>query len=205
MKICIKCKNNFSLDNFNKVNKVGYKQYTQSQCKVCQAEYSAYYRLTHPNYHKIYYEDNKKCYKENKIKFQLVNPDYDKSYYQFNKKRIIAQQNEHTKQRMLKDVNFKLKKSLRNRLYQAIKNLQKVGSAVRDLGCTIPELKEHLEKQWQSGMTWDNWTTDGWHVDHKKALANYDLTNREQFLEACHYTNLQPLWWHENLAKSDKR
>jgi hypothetical protein len=48
-------------------------------------------------------------------------------------------------------------------------------------------------------MTWDNWTTDGWHIDHIKPLASsFDLTDRKQFLEACHYTNLQPLWAKDN-------
>jgi desulfoferrodoxin (superoxide reductase-like protein) len=53
-------------------------------------------------------------------------------------------------------------------------------------------------------MTWDNWTTDGWHIDHIKPLASFDLTDRKQLLEACHYTNLQPLWAKDNLIKSDK-
>ena len=37
-----------------------------------------------------------------------------------------------------------------------------------------------------------------------KPLANFDLTNRDQFLEACHYTNLQPMFWHDNLTKCAK-
>jgi hypothetical protein len=38
----------------------------------------------------------------------------------------------------------------------------------------------------------------------KKALSKFDLNDREQFLETCHYTNLQPLWAEENIAKKDK-
>jgi len=53
-------------------------------------------------------------------------------------------------------------------------------------------------------MTWDNWTLDGWHIDHIKPLASFDLTDRKQLLEACHYTNLQPLWAKDNLTKNDK-
>ena len=95
----------------------------------------------------------------------------------------------------------RLSMSLRNRLNQAIRNEYKAGSAVRDLGCTINELKAHLEALFSPGMNWDNWELDGWHIDHIKPLASFDLTDREQFLEACHYTNLQPLWAKENLSK----
>jgi hypothetical protein len=35
-------------------------------------------------------------------------------------------------------------------------------------------------------------------------LDTFDLTNREQFLQCCHYTNLQPLWWRDNLSKGTK-
>jgi hypothetical protein len=50
-------------------------------------------------------------------------------------------------------------------------------------------------------MTWENWTTNGWHIDHIRPLASFDLTDRQQFLVACHYTNLQPLWATENRKK----
>ena len=98
----------------------------------------------------------------------------------------------------------RLAHNMRSRLWSAISHCQKTGSAVRDLGCTINELRDHLEAQFQQGMTWDNWTRDGWHIDHIKPLASFDLTDREQFKEACHYTNLQPLWAEENLSKGAK-
>jgi len=99
---------------------------------------------------------------------------------------------------------FKLKERLRHRLYIAIKNNSKNGSAVKDLGCTIPELKEYLEKLFSNGMTWENWGLKGWHIDHKKPLSSFDLTNRKELIKAVHYTNLQPMWGIENLKKSNK-
>ena len=53
-------------------------------------------------------------------------------------------------------------------------------------------------------MTWDNYGYDGWHLDHKTPLAAFDLTDREEFLQACHYTNYQPLWSLDNLRKGAK-
>jgi len=53
-------------------------------------------------------------------------------------------------------------------------------------------------------ITWENHSRAGWHIDHIKPLISFDLIEREQFLEACHYTNLQPLWAKENLRKGSK-
>ncbi len=102
------------------------------------------------------------------------------------------------------DISYKLKKNLRSRLYQALKGNYKTGSAVSDLGCSIEEFKAHIEKQFTEGMTWDNWSRTGWHIDHKTALANFDLTIEEQLLKACNYRNLQPMWAEDNLSKGAK-
>jgi len=85
----------------------------------------------------------------------------------------------------------------------AIKKHSKTGSAVRDLGCSIDELKQHLESKFLPGMTWNNYGRFGWHIDHIRPLSQFDLTNPEQLKIACHYTNLQPLWWRDNLSKGD--
>ncbi len=71
-------------------------------------------------------------------------------------------------------------------------------------GCSTKELKVHLESQFQEGMTWDNWSLKGWHIDHIKSLASFDLINKEELLKACNYTNLQPLWAFDNLSKGNR-
>ena len=53
-------------------------------------------------------------------------------------------------------------------------------------------------------MTWSNHGKFGWHIDHKIALTRFDLTNREQLLQAVHFSNLQPLWARDNILKSNK-
>lgn len=83
-------------------------------------------------------------------------------------------------------------------------NKYKTTSAVRDLGCTIEFFQTYVESLWQPGMTWENWTKHGWHLDHIKPLASFDLEDPEQCKLAVHYTNLQPLWAHENWVKGAK-
>jgi hypothetical protein len=100
-------------------------------------------------------------------------------------------------------LRVKLGVNLRSRLNKAIKGNYKLGSAVKDLGCSINELREYLEVQFQPGMTWNNWSRDGWHIDHIKPLSSFNLTNREELLKAVHYSNLQPLWAKDNLVKSN--
>jgi hypothetical protein len=104
----------------------------------------------------------------------------------------------------LKDINHRLADNLRSRLRKAIKNNQKTGSAVKNLGCSIKRLKEYLENKFTEGMTWDNYGLKGWHIDHVKPLSSFDLTKAEELKKAVHYTNLQPLWAKDNLSKGAK-
>ena len=108
------------------------------------------------------------------------------------------------KERRETDIQYRLSCNLRRRLTHFIKGRSKNGSAVRDLGCSIEDLKKYLESKFQDGMSWDNYGFYGWHIDHIIPLSSFDLTNREELLKAVHYTNLQPLWAKDNLSKSDK-
>ena len=137
-------------------------------------------------------------HKEEMKRYNDLNKGKKAAWVRRNKEKLNSRRQE----RLKTNIQFRLSISLRNRLRAAIKNGYKSGSAVRDLGCTIPELKFYLEGQFQDGMTWENWTIDGWHIDHKIPLFLYNLEDREQFLQACHYTNLQPMWAEENLRKN---
>ena len=142
---------------------------------------------------KLYYQKNKET-----IAFSY------KKYYSKNRKHIIGRQIANEKIRYKNDINYKLSVRIRKRMYGAIIGNQKAGSAVSDLGCSVEFLKQYLESKFQPGMSWENYGLYGWHIDHIIPLASFDLTDREQFLKACHYTNLQPLWAVDNLRKSDK-
>ena len=165
-------------------------------------------------YDKAYYEANRDKYKAQQKIYRAANVDKKKAqqkiYRAANVDKIKAQTKAYkisirdkNKERYKTDIQYKLSVLLRARFLMALKRNQKTGSAVRDLGCSIGELQTHLESKFQSGMTWDNHGLYGWHIDHIKPLASFDLTDRAQLLLACHYTNLQPLWATDNLSKGD--
>lgn len=139
------------------------------------------------------------------VKAQTKNyfPQYHKKWYRKHKKKILVQQAKYTREKKAKDPIFKLTSRLRVRLWHALKRNFKAGSAVRDLGCTIPFFKEYIEKKFNSRMTWKNWGTY-WELDHVKPLISFDLTNKKQFIKAVHYTNMQPLTKVEHKKKSAK-
>jgi hypothetical protein len=96
----------------------------------------------------------------------------------------------------------KIKNALRSRIKKSLKSNPKRTTTNELVGCSIEELKLHIEKQFQPNMSWDNWSQYGWHLDHIKPLSSAKTI--EEMESLCHYTNLQPLWWRDNLAKRDK-
>jgi hypothetical protein len=68
------------------------------------------------------------------------------------------------------------------------------------LGCSIEKLREHLEKQFTAGMSWENQGI--WHVDHVRPCSSFNLATEEEKHKCFHYTNLQPLWGDENMSKN---
>jgi len=100
------------------------------------------------------------------------------------------------------DHRYRLARSLRNRLYDALDGNYKSGSAVELLGCTIPELITRFDTLFTEGMSWAN--HGKWHIDHKIPLSSFNLEDPQQLAVACHYSNLQPLWAADNLSKGAK-
>jgi len=215
MKICRRCKKTLSVGQFgkNKRSKDG----LRSECRDCKKIESNRWNKKNKKYNKEYraankeklkqknseyYYKNREAILETKKKYIEKNRDtLAKKYrrwYEANKKRIIQEKSI----RYREDLDFRLAYKLRNRLNIAARGGYKSGSAVRDLGCSIVELKAHLESQFTDGMSWENYGR--WHIDHIIPLASFDLSDREQLKCACHYTNLQPLWAEDNLRKGCK-
>lgn len=193
MKYCPKCKRNRPFDLFskNRTKKDGF----AGQCKDCSKEQMA-----------TWYQRNKKKVSLKNKRYRETNKEaviqYSREYYRSHKRTILEKQRVYIVEKQGKDIQFKLSRYLRSRLSIALRGNSKSGSAVKDLGCSITYLKQYLESLFESGMSWDNYGK--WHIDHIKPLSSFDLTDRNQLLKACHYTNLQPLWAKENLIKGGR-
>ena len=142
---------------------------------------------------------------------------YTGRYYQKNRACVLARGAAYRKtekgkaarrtaerRRWVENANFNVASRLRARIRATLKEhgTYKKSRTETLIGCTIPALLLHLESLFQPGMSWAN--RSAWHIDHKRPCASYDLTDPTQQLQCFHYTNLQPLWKADNLAKGKK-
>tara|TARA_R110000851_G_scaffold33896_4_gene90401 strand:+ start:7282 stop:7899 length:618 start_codon:yes stop_codon:yes gene_type:complete len=71
------------------------------------------------------------------------------------------------------------------------------------LGYSAKELKEHLEKQFQPGMSWDN--HGEWHIDHIIPISAHIQSGETNPKVVNCLTNLRPMWAKENISKGGSR
>lgn len=195
MKICSRCKLAQPIFAFSKKKSSsdGYK----SHCKQCDKQLREQNKERDRELKHKHYLNNKEKYLKAHQAYNALHSDHIKQWKR-------SYRSTYEKQRYHDDVFHRLRCVLRSRLRQALRENQKTGSAVNDLGCSIEEFKKHLESLWKPGMSWDNWSKNGWHIDHIRPLNSFNLSNPDEVKQACHYFNLQPLWAEENLQKSDK-
>jgi hypothetical protein len=188
-KVCSKCgiEKPYS-DYFLKKSCVGG---VNSYCKKCHLEKKQLWRKNNP-------EQYKKQIKDYWGKVKVVQTEKKKVWINNNREKY----NSYWTNRKKQEPEFKLLVNMRSRLSGYLKtlNITKKNKTFEIVGCSPQFLKEHLEKQFVDGMTWEN--RNEWHIDHKTPLSS--AKTEEELYKLCHYTNLQPLWAEENLKKSNK-
>ena len=209
-KQCTKCQEVFpaSFEFFHK--KISGKYGVTAKCKNCSKSYNREMYGKHQDKRleskREYGKNNKDKIQERNRKQYLKNREarieHQKQYAETNKDYIRERMREYTINKYHSDPHLKIKMNLSNRMRRFF---SKNGSRTIDfIGCSIDDLKLHLEKQFTDGMSWENYGLYGWHVDHIRPCCSFDLTDPEQQRECFHYTNLQPLWAEDNLAKSGR-
>jgi hypothetical protein len=153
--------------------------------------------------HKIEWEKIKSTpylHAKKKLKGQKYSSEKWKNDLEFRKKHYKYQA-----EKAKNDPQYKMQRVLRQRIRFAIKavNAKKKTRLNESLGCTPQFLVAYLEVRFKDGMTWQN-HGKLWHLDHVKPLASFDLTKKSEQLLANHYTNLCPMWAHENQSKGKR-
>jgi len=203
MKQCRKCFIEYPLNCFVK---------GRAQCSLCRKKANKEWR--NKNKAKI-----KKKNKEKWIKFKS-NPEnlkkrkawysknrdlilqQKKDYYKINKELILKTHKKYERKKLKIDPLFRFQKNIRRRVLAAFKNSYKIGTTKNLIGCSWEELRNHLEKQFEQGMNWQNYGK--WHIDHIIPLSLFDLSKEEEVKKAIHFSNLQPLWAADNLSKGNR-
>ena len=184
MKKCSKCRQEKSISSFylrkSRSSRFPWRIPYLSPCKSCQIDSSK---------------------KQGKTEYRKLSI---KKYQQLNRPSIRVKRREHQKvyqkTRYTNNLQFRLTCLLRARLRMAINGNFNGGLAIKYLGCSVEELKMHLEKQFRENMSWNN--RKKWHIDHIVPLSS--ANTETDIIKLSHYSNLQPLWASENESKGNK-
>lgn len=182
----------------NKIDILSARKEHYQDNKETHAQYGEEYRKTNKNelrqYFKNHYENNK----EEKLEYQ-------RKYYENNKDDIIQRKNKYEKDRRQSDPLFRLRKNCSRAINRILRGTKNNASILDYLPYTIEELKQHLEKQFDDKMTWDNYGRY-WHIDHiiPQSKLLYASMIDENFKKCWALENLHPLEAIANIKKSNK-
>lgn len=199
-KVCTKCNLEKNLTEFNKMSKV--KCGVRSYCRECQKIETKKYKSENKEkikqYNTKWNKENQEYYKKYFEEYYSVNYEREKERKKTWHRNNKEYANNYQKRRKKQDVLFRIISQMRNSVNRYLKYRSKHTFDI--VGCTPQELKEHLEKRFVVGMSWEN--KNLWHIDHIIPLSS--AKTEEELYKLCHFTNLQPLWAEENLKKSNK-
>jgi hypothetical protein len=224
-KKCNKCGKYKSIEDFHKDKKN--KDGLVSWCKDCVKEYDKeqylknrqkilnrkkeYWKEHRKNLikkHKIWADNHKEDKKKYNVEYRKKNikklKAYRKVYYLKNKEILNKKNNLYQRKRRKTNINYRLKCYIRRRIALAMETNSKRSKTLKLLGCSIEFLKNYLESKFKPGMSWENHGQFGWHIDHIRPCCTFDLSKPSEQRECFHYTNLQPLWWQDNIRKGYK-
>lgn len=207
---CKLCQHNYHKQYYSESKDVikEYKRKIESKIKVYNEVYMPQYYLTHKDKLKL----NSKRYQiENKNKLFDKKQSYAKNYYLSHKKEKVNYQKQYklknpgymtnyVKERSKVDINFKIHKILRSRFKAIFKNKIKHTSVINLIGCSLNDLKLHLEAQFKPEMNWQNHGKI-WEIDHIIPCSKFNFIELEEQQKCFHYTNLQPLFKTTSIAK----
>lgn len=190
MKKCRKCLEDKSNEFFYIVQ--ASKDGLSARCKECMRAYNRLRKNT-PEY--------RKKRRENYIENREIIREYNRKYSKTQKRRISTFQ--YRKIKLKTSEQYKLERKIRAKTRAVVaRKYGRFNYKLKYFGCSTAELKYYIEKKFKEGMSWEN--RGKWHIDHIRPLCSFNLSDENEFLKACYYTNLQPLWAEENFEKGRK-
>lgn len=226
---CKNCMSKYRKENKQKIT-IYQKEYRLNNKEKIKIKKHTMYLINRTkilNQKKEYQEKNKekikkqqKIYRQNnKNKLQIIHKNWAnknidklkkmwKKYYKINKTIIIKKQNIWCKEKRKTDIIYKITYLLRARLNKAVKLEYKTDKTLNLLGCSIEELKNHLQqtaiKNGYFDFNINNYSGKEYHIDHIIPCAAFNLKCNYHQKLCFHYSNLQILQSTKNIQKSDK-
>lgn len=147
---------------------------------------------------KLYYKHHTKNLLRKKNYYEKIKKDPVKS------KEMRKKVNLYLRKKRNNNPHYRIKQNLSRRLRTILneRNFIKNENILEIIGCSLDNLKKHLQKKFKKNMSWNNYGK--WHVDHIVPCSKFDLTDVKQQRICFNYKNLQPLWAKENIIKSNK-
>ena len=158
------------------------------------------------------YRNNKKYFLEYVKKWRLEHKEYCKKYQKSWAKKYFAKNKvklreyyKKRRQETKKDPKLRLDYNL-SAILRRVLGKKKGGRSLKELiGYTLQDLIQHIEKQFDEKMNWENYGSY-WHLDHKipKSWFKYETAEDEEFKRCWGLTNLQPLEGGKNYSKGNR-
>ena len=150
--------------------------------------------------------NNRAYYEKNKVSLKKKHIEYSRSHRN-SLKPFIKKQEAWRRQdkKRLSDPKMRLHLNISRRIRWSLRKVGKRGLSWEKLvGYSTEKLKNHLEKHFLPGMTWENYGQ--WHIDHRIPVSafNFIAPDDIDFKKCWELKNLRPLWAKDNLIKNNK-
>lgn len=188
---------------------VAERQVCTGHCVVCNlARVNAEYkkpkvRKRKKIYNKLHYWENKEEINQQCREYHAAHRKERSLQRKQRRSEIREWEGPYLANRRATDKSFDIGCKTRQLINSAIKRNSFNSSAVDIIGCSVQFMRDYIETQFVSGMSWKNHGKK-WVFDHIKPIGSFDLTKHRQLLEAFHYSNTRPLTISAHEAKSAK-
>lgn len=210
VKICSSCKEWKDLSSFYRCDT--HPDGLQYACKDCQKASTRERHAQNPEKRAEQYQNwlsqNAERKRLKRAEYNRANAAKNAAYMVEYRKKNREKYNASMVRQRRENIALRITNNLQCRIWSALNRPTakgiKAARTMELIGCSLEALRLHLESKFLPGMTWENHGKKGWHIDHERPCASFDLTDPAQQRACFHFTNLQPLWWMDNHKKGSR-